>query len=430
MISCLLSRLTAGGMLKAIIPAVFATVFFSVHAESQHKGCAMSAQQFAQVQPSPVLYPRTGNHALDQAFQRELQLLVETFQIQPRFAFLDDSDGPNAFAHPNGIVMFGINMIKKLLNESISGEGFGISAVMAHEFAHIVQFRTNTYDQPIKFPELHADYMAGWYLAKRQQYLPTDIRDGFHSVFKVGDYNLWSPQHHGTPQERLAAAIVGAGDHRLDLGTALDVGRNFVGMVYKQGYTPLFWAATLNNFNAVKLLLEARSLLGNWANPNVPFDTRTKLRLLHILTTTKEKNEITRQQEQRFGMQAVPVDIQIVRMLLAAEANPNVTTINGMTPLTMAVMRSDIQFVEALLANRANPDVTFEAPDGSRATPLHIAVYLGDVAVVEALLNAGADPTIEANGVTPFKLAAQQFANPNSSKEMSNRYFAIMKLFR
>ena len=427
-------RFFAGGMLKAIVPVVLITVFFCIHAESQsywsQRGCAMSAQQYAQVGQPLMMYPRTGTSNLDLAFERELQFLVSKFHVQPRFVFLDDKTSPNAYAHPSGLVVFGLNMIQKLLGESISGQGFGISAVLAHEFAHIVQFSNKTYRQPIKFPELHADYMAGWYLANREEYIPTDIRDGFHSLYNSGDYQFWSPDHHGTPQERLAAAIVGAGDKRMAVGEAFNNGRDFIGMVFRKGFTPLAWAATLNKIDTVVELLAAKSLLGRSANPDVVLDNASGASLLHFLTTTTESNEIlTRVRQQVGGMISAPVDVRIAKILLDAGANPNVTARNGMTPLHKAVSTSDAQFVRALVDAHADPNTVAESPNGGRFTPLHAAAYLGDIDIVKILLEGGADPEIEASGAKPFWVAFERYKE-SSSKEMKRTFADIIKLLR
>ena len=87
---------------------------------------------------------------------------------------------------------------------------------------------------PTKLRELHADYLAGYYLGKEG--LSREKMEVFaRSLFEMGDYNFWHPDHHGTPQERVQAMITGfmAGRHNRSVDEAYREGVEWVVLTYK-----------------------------------------------------------------------------------------------------------------------------------------------------------------------------------------------------
>jgi hypothetical protein len=91
-----------------------------------------------------------------------------------------------------------------------------ISAIFAHEAAHRFQVKHGIAAQlmqvmgfPVKYVELHADYMAGAYMAATGGKL--DIQDIF---FELGDLNVLHSDHHGLKPERFNAFHRGFRDYR------------------------------------------------------------------------------------------------------------------------------------------------------------------------------------------------------------------------
>ena len=91
-----------------------------------------------------------------------------------------------------------------------------VMATMAHEFAHIAQFRSGAVDHlanahaTAKYVELHADFLLGYYLGVRKRQEPSvSLWASGQSLFEIGDYKFNDPRHHGTPQERTSAAEAG-----------------------------------------------------------------------------------------------------------------------------------------------------------------------------------------------------------------------------
>jgi hypothetical protein len=89
-------------------------------------------------------------------------------------------------------------------------------AIFAHEFAHHVQFeqpgyRFATSPEEARFLELSADALAAYFLThKRGATMNRKRVEQFLEVFhQIGDCQFTSDGHHGTPNQRLAAARFG-----------------------------------------------------------------------------------------------------------------------------------------------------------------------------------------------------------------------------
>lgn len=160
----------------------------------------------------------SGNPTLDQNLNNEYFKLVYCFGVRPCSYYILEKGGPNAYAtpalsrddYPDGTVVLGLNLINKECSESVSGTCVSVAVIMAHEFAHILDFKYKFVKQRGKISELFADYMAGVYLHTRElTYSYTDIKEAANSIFTKGDTNFNSPLHHGTSQERMNALLAG-----------------------------------------------------------------------------------------------------------------------------------------------------------------------------------------------------------------------------
>jgi hypothetical protein len=94
----------------------------------------------------------------------------------------------------------------------------GPRVVMAHEFAHHVQFENDLFDSPLTGPEatrrteLMADAMAS-YFATHSRGLALNAKrvlQAQQAFAEVGDCAFTSPGHHGTPLQRARASQWGA----------------------------------------------------------------------------------------------------------------------------------------------------------------------------------------------------------------------------
>lgn len=93
---------------------------------------------------------------------------------------------------------------------------------------------------------------------------------------------------------------------------------------------------------------------------------------------------------------------QIVKLLIAAGANPSLPDRVGFTPLYVAVARGDPQCIKELLD--AGVQVNEQDPNGW--TALMHATKRRDLAILRLLLGAGADPSLKAaDGTTAADIA-------------------------
>jgi uncharacterized protein len=93
---------------------------------------------------------------------------------------------------------------------------FGVAYVVAHEYAHNVQNELGLFARdlgPTAEPlELQADCLAGsWGNSVYRQGLlePGDVQEAINTALAVGDFDTTNAQHHGTPQQRRDAWLLG-----------------------------------------------------------------------------------------------------------------------------------------------------------------------------------------------------------------------------
>jgi hypothetical protein len=155
----------------------------------------------------------TGSAKLDAILVDEAKGLKELFAIEVELYAYDDQNTPNAYASPicnslncDGSVKLGKTL---LLDEIVTSNGYiSVQGIMAHEYAHIVQFQQKS-KLTGKYAELQADFLSGWYLGK-SKYLKLENLEPFaNSLYEKGDFYFWSVQHHGTPEERASTMIAG-----------------------------------------------------------------------------------------------------------------------------------------------------------------------------------------------------------------------------
>jgi hypothetical protein len=164
----------------------------------------------------------SGDGETDRFLGTALGRLANTFRVSPGFAFYDDSKGINAVAvretllgNGPGTVLMGMHLFGQLMARVRDG-GITVIAVCAHEFGHIYQLQAGyerelaALDKTNRPFELHADFLAGYYLALRKAEHPElDLGAVGGVLYALGDTAFTSRQHHGTPDERLGALSAG-----------------------------------------------------------------------------------------------------------------------------------------------------------------------------------------------------------------------------
>jgi hypothetical protein len=163
----------------------------------------------------------SGEATTDQFLGRALLGLAKTFKVSPGFAFYEDGRSPNAFATPSSLLPNGTGTV--LMGEHLfvaqmarDDAGMTVIAICAHEFGHIHQIQSGyqddllSLDKTVRPIELHADFLAGFFLALRKREHPElGLRAVGETFYGMGDTDFNAPQHHGTAQERIAAITAG-----------------------------------------------------------------------------------------------------------------------------------------------------------------------------------------------------------------------------
>ena len=106
-----------------------------------------------------------------------------------------------------GSVFISSGLLIKEYKET-NGSLMSIPAILGHEFAHGMQ-SDNNFPYSGKWRELHADYLAGWFIGHRGRFRPQNAIQAILNFYNKGDYEFNSEDHHGTPQERAAAFNAG-----------------------------------------------------------------------------------------------------------------------------------------------------------------------------------------------------------------------------
>jgi hypothetical protein len=153
-----------------------------------------------------------GDPVVDAAFSSEVGIQASFWQGIPAFLHAwDDCQSPNAVSLPTADILFGTNFFRVLIAKS-PGNGLPIAGVLAHEWAHQIQFDNGWMVQTeptVRPTELEADAFSGFYMALAKGWAWSLINGYFSTLASLGDYNFTDPGHHGTPEERLAAANLG-----------------------------------------------------------------------------------------------------------------------------------------------------------------------------------------------------------------------------
>jgi hypothetical protein len=161
-------------------------------------------------------YPRrstSDDPALDRALIAELKRILETFQVNPGFQFIQE-ESPNAFAiraslipGTNGTVLIGLKLLNLLLQDAQGG--VSVAGVCAHECGHIYQYFSDSYDRlsgsSTVYLELHADLLAGYYMGKRKDLTDNQIKLFEQTLIRYSRYDYGDPKFHGGGGQRAAA---------------------------------------------------------------------------------------------------------------------------------------------------------------------------------------------------------------------------------
>ena len=133
----------------------------------------------------------------------------------PTFRFVRDLTTPgstfNAISYGNGKIYFGEAIFKWAYNKDSSN--LINVMILAHEYGHQLQYifsLPSVTESTVRPNELEADGFSGYYL--RRGYGKStfaSIATAYDAAFAIGDNNVTSPGHHGTPAQRRSAVRLG-----------------------------------------------------------------------------------------------------------------------------------------------------------------------------------------------------------------------------
>lgn len=193
-------------------------------------GCFFSQQSDSapvQAIKNGVYRTSTGDAKLDAMVSAVLFRAARAYSLNrnayPAFRFIPPNaaggdgfadDSVSLDANTKGIVALGLGLLMEFQSDEFGVIAFEVIA--GHEFGHVFQIR-NKHVEPLlagadgkaKLVELHADFLAGWFMSKRG-HLPVEIlRYVVDALFSRGDDLVGEPDHHGTKAERFAAVLQG-----------------------------------------------------------------------------------------------------------------------------------------------------------------------------------------------------------------------------
>jgi hypothetical protein len=199
-------RLFLSVFLLTLVAFPFSTSISAVYQDDI--GCAVDARSASIAELGDVLPRGTGFPMLDQGIQADILEIQNHFGVSAKMFLMKERQAPNAFAlssrhdarteilqrfrippafSPDGVVIFGVDLMTSEFRSPF-GSGYGIPAVIGHEYAHIMQFK-NALPLGGKWMELHADYMAGWFTAHRGRFdQRQNSQESALSFFNKGDY--------------------------------------------------------------------------------------------------------------------------------------------------------------------------------------------------------------------------------------------------
>ena len=154
----------------------------------------------------------SGDIFFDQRLNEEILLQQAFFGSFAPVTFFDEChpSEANALSLRAGFILFGIHMANKVVIQT--GSNLAIAAVLAHEYAHQLQFGYG-WSPPgastVRDTELEADAFSGYYGALAKFWAGRELQAYFDLFFASGDFNFNDPSHHGTPHQRLAAGLIG-----------------------------------------------------------------------------------------------------------------------------------------------------------------------------------------------------------------------------
>jgi hypothetical protein len=204
--------------------------------------CGCTSDEFANRYRTKT--SKSGDDKFDAALIDELKVIEQIIPgINPGFQFVQ---AHNAFTTAEtvirgtqGTVWIGIEFVKNLADSGNNGAngGIAVAGVLAHECAHVFQLASPDLlrylvqgQTSAVLAELHADFLAGYYLARKRNVTPESLTTMQRVFVYQGAYDRKDPNYHGTPGLRGAAMDTGyfAAKDGKSFAEASEIGAKYV----------------------------------------------------------------------------------------------------------------------------------------------------------------------------------------------------------
>lgn len=202
------------------------------------------------------------------------------------------------------------------------------------------------------------------------------------------------------------------------VGELLKFGAN-PNLLSKRGYAPIWFAAGSGNLAMLNQLLAAEANLQQTGSETLLMNAENAAiaqRLIALGVPVNAETSLDNDTALHYAVRNKRPDV--VQVLLAAGADPNIENTRGFSPLHEAVEVDDARIITQLIQGGANK----EAVTVAGLTPLAFAVQSGKLAAIKALLEAGANQ----NAVLP---SGQGRNAPLFQWVLFNEKFPIAELF-
>ncbi|MFY9621490.1 MAG: hypothetical protein WAM70_08695 [Pyrinomonadaceae bacterium] len=219
---------------KQLIVGIAVLVLFQVLAATAYsqvwrvrlEGCLHGNRAVADIDLQDYLV-RTRNPMLDASISQDIDQLNQMFGIRVAVYFPNDGMKDASFTPQQsaelilredmdpsrvrltGSIFISLGLLQDEFTQA-NGSWMAVPAILSHEAAHAMQHANNfPYKNGVR-KELHADFMAGWYIAHRCRCGTQNPKIAFDSFYRKGtSLGFFDPDHHGTNEDRVAMMLAG-----------------------------------------------------------------------------------------------------------------------------------------------------------------------------------------------------------------------------
>lgn len=214
--------------------------------------CFLAMDELDQINESDIRNESVHlDESVDRVLREEFDKICQVFGVTASLQYYKEPGRSNAFAKCSNeeyAVFIGEALVKQEWN-AYAFENTGIIGCIAHEVSHLYLCKMG-YTGNATENELLADFMAGYVLALRSIFRPTNIFKFSQTLYSMGDSEFTDKDHHGLPEERVKFMTLGCSHGGLNVRQAYEVGQKWIdGTVGVFNLNGLWQSTSGNSFN-------------------------------------------------------------------------------------------------------------------------------------------------------------------------------------